>query len=277
MKVWLNGELLDAEEAQISPLDRGFLLGDGVFETLRSYNGAVPTLAGHLERLVTGGEVLGIAVPATDVLADGVEAVLAANEMPDARLRITVTAGAPRDAAPSRSGPPAALITAARLQEWSETASAIVAPWVRDERSPLAGVKTTSRAEAVFALELARVAGADEALFSNRSGNLSEATTANVFAVRDGRVETPPLSAGCLAGITRERVLALCAELGVEAREEDIEMAALHDCDELFLTSSTREVQPLVRVGDDPIDDGTPGELTQKLASAFSEWLLRGG
>ena len=127
----------------------------------------------------------------------------------------------------------------------------------------MAGVKTISLVESVMALSEARARGADEAILLNRRGDVCEATTANVFCVRDGRVATPSVSSGCLAGITRGCVLELCAELGCRALETELPAAALQQADELFLTSSTREVQPLVELDGRPVGMGAPGEITR--------------
>jgi branched-chain amino acid aminotransferase len=271
VKVWLNGALLEEEEACISPADHGFLLGDGVFETLRCYAGSPFALREHLERLHAGARILGIAAPSLDDLEHGAATLIATGGLSDARLRITVTSGAGPPGLRRGEGIPTVLMTAAPFGGWPATASAVVAPWAHDEKSPLAGVKTTSRAESVMALIHARAHGADEALFLNSAANVCEATTANLFLVQEGRVETPPLSAGCLPGITREHVLRLCADLGVEAAESDLASEALYRADEVFLTSSTREVQPLVRVSGEPIGAGTPGPLTLRLGEAFSQ------
>jgi branched-chain amino acid aminotransferase len=117
----------------------------------------------------------------------------------------------------------------------------------------------------------ARERGADEALFFNQAGNLCEATTANVFAVLDGAVTTPPLSAGCLPGITREHVLLLCRELGIDGAEHDLAGSKITGVDELFLTSSTREIQPLVAVDGLAIGSGAAGPVTTRLKDALSE------
>ncbi len=268
MKVWLDGALVEEEEACISPADHGFLLGDGVFETLSSYSGRLPTLREHLERLADGARVLGIWHPPLEQLERGAEELLAASELADARIRITVTSGSGPPGLGRGEGPGTALITAAPLRSWPPSATAVIAPWPHDERSPLAGVKTTSRADTVMGLAYARERGADEALFLNGRGNVCEATTANVFAVRDGDVITPPLSAGCLPGITRDHVLRACGELGIEAFESDMPRSALADAAELFLTSSTRGVQPLVRVDEATVGDGSPGAVTNRLAGA---------
>jgi branched-chain amino acid aminotransferase len=267
LKVWLNGQILEGGEACISPADRGFLLGDGVFETLRSYAGRLPTLEEHLDRLAASARALGIAPPPLAQLGRGVRDLLSESGLTDARVRITLTSGAGPPGLARGVADPTALITVAPLPERPGVASAVVAPWVHDERRPLAGVKTTSRAESVIALAHARERGADEALFLNTAGNVCEATTANVFAVRDEIVATPPLSAGCLAGITRERVLQLCRALELEAEERDLSAHSLRTADELFLTSSTRGVQALVVVDSIAIGNGEPGPLTRRLAA----------
>jgi branched-chain amino acid aminotransferase len=266
LEVWLNGRLVDEGDACISPADRGFLLGDGVFETLRSYAGRLPTLGDHLERLAAGARALGIALPPLGELERGATELLSASGLDDARVRITVTSGAGPPGLARGEAQPTVLITVAPLPERPRTATAVVPPWVHDERRPLVGVKTTSRAESVIALAYARERGADEALFLNIAGNVCEATTANVFAVRDGLVATPPLSAGCLAGITREQVLRLCGTLGIAAEESDLPARVLQTADELFLTSSTRGVQALVAVDATAVGNGEPGPLTRRLA-----------
>jgi branched-chain amino acid aminotransferase len=274
LKVWLNGELLDEADAGISPRDRGLLLGDGVFETLRTYGGRLPSLPEHLERLDAGARVLGIEVD-RDSLANGARELVATCGPEDLRVRITVTSG-PGPAGLRRGDVPTTrLITATPLSPWPETATAVFAPWAHDEQSPLAGVKSTSRADTVLAMVHARAQGADEALFVNQAGNLCEATTANVFAVIDGAVVTPPLSAGCLPGITRDHVLRLCRELGVEAEERDLAGGEIAGVDELFLTSSTREVQPLVAVDGRPTGTGAAGPVTARLKDALSERMRR--
>jgi branched-chain amino acid aminotransferase len=275
LKVWLDGGLVDADRACISPFDRGFLLGDGVFETLRSHSGRPFRLRQHLERLEAGARALGLAVPPPGELELGARSLLEATGLADARIRITLTSGPGPPGLARGESTSTVLITASALRPWVAAATAALAPWAHDERRPLAGVKTTSRAESVVALAFARARGADEALFLNSRGNVCEATTANVFFVRDRRVETPPLSAGCLAGITRECVLGLCSELDLEGREADLPGEALRAADEIFLTSSTRGVQPLVALDGSAVGGGAAGALTRRLSDALGELVQR--
>lgn len=275
MKIWLNGVLSDEGAACISPFDHGLLVGDGVFETLRCYGGTPFALREHLERLATGAGVLGISVPELNELEAGALALAATQRAGDSRLRITITSGLGPPGLIRGEGGVTALMTVSAvnfsaLSSESGGASAVVSPWRHDEKSPLAGVKTTSRAASIVALADARSKGADEALFLNHAGSVCEATTANLFVVRDNRVETPPLTAGALAGITRERVLRLCLELGIEAGDADLPAGALRDADELFLTSSMLEIQPLVVLDGSQVGDGRPGRITMLLRDAYS-------
>jgi branched-chain amino acid aminotransferase len=257
LRVWLDGELVEDEAARVSARDHGFLVGDGVFETLRVYAGEPFDLEEHLARLRESAAAMRLEPSAHD-LAQAARDVVETNGL-------TVTSGGGPAGLARGGGPPTVLVVAAPLTPWPPTSTAIVSHLRRDEHSPLAGVKTISLAESVVALSEARAAGADEALLLNFAGDVCEATTANVFAVRDGVPFTPSLDSGCLAGITREHVLALG---GVERA---LSPQDLRTADEAFLTSSTREVQPLVAIDGSPVGDGRPGPVTRRLADAYSE------
>jgi branched-chain amino acid aminotransferase len=275
MKVFLNGELLASDAARVPVSDRGFLVGDGVFETLRAYRGIAFALEQHLERLAHSARVMEVELPDLRDLASAVERTIAGNALSDARVRITVTSGSGPAGLARDSGFPTVLVTAVPLPSWPEVARVVISPWPRNERSVLADIKTTSNAENVAKLVHARGKGADEAISLNLAGNVCEGTSSNVFAVVRGRVATPPLAAGCLAGITRDRLIALGDDAGAEIAERDISLEELRASDELFLTSSTREVQPVVALDDEPIGAGAPGPVTRRLAAAFSE-MVRG-
>jgi branched-chain amino acid aminotransferase len=275
MKLWLDGALVDEGEARVSPFDHGLLVGDGVFETMRWYRGKAFALGEHLERLEGGALALGLRTPPLQDLAGAAQAVMKANDLADARMRITLTSGSGPPGLMRGTSPGTVIVTASQLQPWPPTAAAIVSRWHRNEQSPLAGVKTISLVDHVMALREARTTGTAEALLLNGRGELCEATTANVFCVRNGRIETPALASGCLAGITRDRVLRLCAKLRVGAIETTLPGQVLHEAEELFLTSSTREVQPLVEVDGRPIGDGRPGRLTARLSDAYAEMVER--
>jgi branched-chain amino acid aminotransferase len=267
LKVWLDGALVDEEAARVPVSDHGFLVGDGVFETLRVYRGVPFALDEHLQRLRDSMEAMRLAPLRATELEAAAREVLSANRLTEARMRITVTSGAGPAGLTRGPGPPTVLVVALPVMPWPPTSRAMVSRVRRDEHSPLAGVKTTSLAESVIAFAEARAAGADEALFLNLAGELCEATTANVFVVRDGVAATPPLAAGCLAGITRAHVL----ELG--AVERPLSREDLAHADEAFLTSSTREIQPLVAVDGRPVGSGEPGPVTSRLAAGYAAML----
>jgi branched-chain amino acid aminotransferase len=271
VKLWINGELVDADGACLSPADHGFLVGDGVFETLRCYAGTPFALTHHIERLEAGARALGLNAPGADALQSAAHAVIEANGLRDARMRITLTSGPGPPGLLRGEREPTVVVAAGPLTPWPPTAAATVSRFRRNEDSPLAGVKTISLAESVMALAEARAAGADEGILLNGRGNVCEATTANVFVVRGEHVSTPSLESGCLAGITRECVLGLCGALGLKAEEMEIPAAALLEANELFLTSSTREVQPLVELDGRAVGDGGPGAVTRRLAEAYSK------
>ncbi|MGH9266371.1 MAG: aminotransferase class IV, partial [Acidimicrobiales bacterium] len=161
------------------------------------------------------------------------------------------------------------IVAAGPLPGWPPTTDVVVVPWPRNERSALAGLKTISYAENVVALAHARDRGAGEAIFGNLAGNLCEGTGTNVFLVTGGRLVTPPLSAGCLAGVTRELLLEL-----VDVVEDDVPLAAIGGAEEAFVTSSTRDVQPIRAVDGRPLPS-CPGPRTAAAAAAFAQLVAR--
>jgi branched-chain amino acid aminotransferase len=272
--VWVDGELLDAERARVSPFDHGILVGDGVFETLGVYRGVPFAWRRHHDRLAWSAEHLGLAVPGSSALRSAADAVLAANQVAAGRLRITVTGGPSPLGSERGDGPPTVIVAAgpARARPASEAVAAV--PWARNERGATAGLKTISYAENVRALAYAHRRGASEAIFANTRGELCEATGSNVFLVDEGVLCTPPAGSGCLLGVTRALVLELCAELGVPAAERAVPLAALGAAEEAFLTSSTREVAPIARVDGQDLPR-VPGPVSERLAAAFTDLIER--
>ncbi|MDZ4825638.1 MAG: aminotransferase class IV [Actinomycetota bacterium] len=275
MIVWLDGELIDLEHARISPLDHGFLVGDGVFETLRVYDGVPFAWRRHADRLDASAGGLGLTVPDRATLRTAADAVLEATGLREARLRITLTSGvAPPGSSRRGSSGSTVFVVAFPIDAPAPTADVVVAPWTRNERGALAGLKTVSYAANARALAYAEERGASEAIFANTQDNLCEATGSNVFCVVDSVVVTPPASAGCLLGVTRALILELCAELGVPAEERDVPVSALGGTSEAFLSSTTREVQPIARVDGEALPSA-PGPVAAQLASAFRDLVGR--
>ena len=268
--IWLNGELLAGDRPAISAADHGLLVGDGVFETAKVIDGRAFALRRHLERLRRSADGLGLVLPRSDdELTDGVAAVIEANQPGVGRLRITVTGGpGPLGSARGAEGPTVIMATGPP-GTWPPAAEVVVVPWPRNERSPVAGLKTTSYAENVVALAHAHEQGAGEALFANLAGNLCEGTGSNVFVGLEGRLITPPLSSGCLAGITRDLVLET-----TDAVEAEVSMADFARADEAFLTSSTRDLQPVAGVDGRALPT-CPGPLTLAAVDAFARLVAK--
>ena len=269
--VWLNGDMVAPEDAVVSVFDHGFTVGDGVFETLKVVGGRAFAVRRHVERLHRSAQGLGIDVPLTDAsLRRVVDEVVAAAGLELARLRITLTAGVTPLGSGRAGGEPTLVVAAGPLTPWEADTTAVSVPWPRNDRSPVAGVKTTSYAENVVALAEARKVGATEAILPNTRGNLCEGTGSNVFVVLGGRLVTPPLMAGCLAGVTRALVL----ELLPDADEDDLPFAALAEADEVLLTSTTRDVQPLRQL-DGRALPGVDGPVARRAMAAVADLQAR--
>lgn len=263
MRAWINGSVLeDAGAPAIQVSDHGFTVGDGVFEAVKVLDNQPFALTRHLERLARSAHGLGLRAPDLEEVRHGVAAVLRGEPLARGRLRITYTGGV----APLGSGrgddSPTLVVVAAPLQPAATEVKAVTVPWPRNERGAVAGLKTTSYAENVVALAYAAERGASEAIFANLAGNLCEGTGSNVFYVVDGELRTPTLAAGCLAGITRELLLEW-----LDAREVDEPVGVLEQADEVFLASTTRDVQPVRRCDDR--DLGEPGPVTTDAAAVW--------
>jgi branched-chain amino acid aminotransferase len=286
---WVDGRLVNVAEAQVSAFDRGFVLGDGVFETLRARAGRVTELAAHLARLHRSAD--GLAIPlatAADIaISTGIETLLAAEDLAglddDAAIRITVSRGAylGRGLLPPEESPPPTVV----IQVWPvapppaghlERGLHLVPSRVRrDPTSPLAALKTTSRADYVYARLEARQEGADDALFLTIDGRLSEATSANLFLIHDRRLQTPSLDSAILPGTTRDWILDWGRNVGLDVGEMTLTPEDLHAADEAFLSSSVAGILPVTRYDRQPIGAGRPGPWFQR-ARADREAFIRG-
>lgn len=233
---WLDGELTSVPK--ISTENRGFLVGMGVFETLKVVEGHVEFLEKHLDRIKGAWDRIGTGPLDIDRIRSGVGELLFAHTHYDqlSRLRITAT---------ECNGGPSLLITLIPMQPWPETTTCVVLPWKRNENSPLVGVKTTSYADNVLGLKWAQERGFSEGVYVNNAGHLSEGATSNIFLAQGGEVLTPAIDCGLLPGIVREVIL----ENGW-SREATLSLTDLENADEVFVTSSTRGVHPVQQCGD---------------------------
>jgi branched-chain amino acid aminotransferase len=264
VKVWINGTLVSEDKAVLSASDHGLTVGDGLFESMKVVDGVAFAVGRHLARLRRTASALGLPVPPAAELRDAVESTIAANGPEVGRVRLTVTGGTGPAGTVRGAGPVTVLVQCSPLTPWPASASVLVVPWPRNERGALAGLKTTSYAENVIALARAHEAGADEAIFGNTAGNLCEGTGTNVFVVIDDRVATPPLSSGCLAGVTRELLL----EVDPDIVEIDVPLAAFASVQEAFLTSSTRDVMAISSI-DGRVLRHVDGHHTRRAADAL--------
>jgi branched-chain amino acid aminotransferase len=263
--VWMNGELFPDDEARISIFDHGLVVGDGVFETIKVTRGVPFALTRHLNRLARSATGLGLPAPDLEQIRAGALAVVANSpQLPLARLRITVTGGIAPLGSERGVSPVTAIVAIAAQKPPTASVDVVVVPWPRNERGALAGLKTTSYADNVRALAYASEHGGAEAIFSNTAGNLCEGTGTNVFLVKGGKLITPPLSAGCLAGVTRALVMEWSG-----AEEEDVPVGALAEAEEAFLTGTTRDVQPIRRVNGSELP-AVPGPVSKKAAEVFA-------
>ena len=264
--VWLNGELVD-DDASVSVLDHGLTVGDGVFETMRVYRGVPFAGRRHLDRMERSAAGLGLRLPPRALLERAMEEVTGASDIVDGRLRLTVTGGIGPPGSGRGDGPPTVLAVLVPHEAPPPAADVITVPWTRNENSPLTGLKTTSYGENVVALARAKAAGAHEAIFANTKGELCEGTGTNIAVLVDGELVTPPLSSGCLAGVTRELAIEHCGLV-----ERSLPFDVLVDVSEACLLGTTREVHPIQSI------DGRTlpvGATTLAARTAFLELIAR--
>jgi branched-chain amino acid aminotransferase len=268
VRVWVNGVLVEATAPAIAALDHGVTVGDGVFETCKVSGGRGFALGRHARRL--DRSLAGLGLPAADhaYIDKGVAAVLDGPPLAFGRLRYSVTGGAGPLGSDRSDSALTYIVTAGPQPRPPAHARVVVVPWTRNERSATAGLKTTSYAENVVALAYAKERGGIEAIFANTRGELCEGTGSNVFVVVDGELLTPPLESGCLAGITRELTLEWCRAEGLAVREQTLPLTVLQTADEVFLTSSTKDV--LAVSGVDDRDLPAPGPVTRRAAEIFA-------
>lgn len=265
----VDDEFHDPRTPLLSALDHGVTVGDGVFETCELLeDGVTFALTRHLQRLERSATGLGLEPPPQDRVRHAVGRVeerWRAEGGGLGRLRITWTAGFGPLGSDRVPGEGTLVVAAGPAREPGPVRVA-VAPWVRNERSAIAGLKTTSYAENVVALAWARERGADEAVLANTRDELCEGTGTNVFVETDGEILTPPLSSGCLAGVTRALVLRWAGDAGVPVRETSLPLDAIRTAPHAALTSSTRGMTPIVAVDDRTLE---PGPLTLAMATEF--------
>lgn len=283
--VWihLNGRLVAEDEARVSVFDRGFLYGDGVFESMRAVGGGVFRLDRHLQRLRRSAEGIGLDLPVRPSgLTAAVKGLLEANRLRDARIRVTVTRGAGRPGDYVEAlGPPTVVISASEFAGLDPALHregvAVVIPSRRQipPESIDPRIKSISRLGSVLARREARDRGAFEAILLDGLGNLTEGTVSNLFLVEGGRLRTSAAPSEGLPGITREAVIEIARASPIEVAEEALPSRRLFAADEAFLTNTSWEVLPVVRADGRPIGGGVPGPVARELLARYRELLWR--
>ncbi|MDA0342803.1 MAG: branched-chain-amino-acid transaminase [Verrucomicrobia bacterium] len=279
MKIYLNGDFVEKEDAKISVFDHGLLYGDGVFEGIRLYDGCVYKLDEHLERLEHSAKAILLDMPMSR--AEFAEAVCEAcrqNNLKNGYIRLIVTRGPGHlGLNPDGCGPQSVIIIADNIQLYPEELyenglKIISVPTRRINASALPpAVKSLNYLNNILAKIEAKRVGFLEALMLNDKGEIAECTGDNVFIIRKGVLYTPPLDAGSLRGITRAAVMELAEGMGIQVKEQALTRYDLWISDECFLTGTAAEVIPCVEVDHRPIGNGKPGTLTQKLIDLFRE------
>ncbi len=279
----VNGHVVPAEEARVSVLDNGFTFGDSAYETIRTYGGRPFEWERHLRRLRASTARLGFEIPRTnaDLLAD-LDALLARAGNPESYIRLIVSRGVGDISYHFErvKGPTVVMVVrphqAYPEAHYSKGVDVALVDIRRNHPRALdPAIKSCNLLNNVLAVREAQARGAEEALLLNQEGRLAEGASTNVFLVEAGGLRTPPLSAGILAGITREVVLELAVGLGLSAREETLGPDDLRAAAEAFLTSSTREVVPIGRLDGRPVGDGRPGPVTRRIIEAFRAYAPR--
>ena len=273
-KVWIEtaeitGALMNADDAKISVFDHGFTVGDGVFETVKTVDGVPFALEQHLTRLEHSARTLKMSPPNLESVSRAVNSVCSQTEVSHGvgRLRITWTSGV--GVLGSERGKSWTLVVAwAPATAWPATAKLEISNVKRNQHSPLSGAKTTSYAENALAIAEAKAAGADEALLLNLDEKICEGASSNIFIVKDSHIMTPPASDGCLVGVTRNLVLDV-ARQHFDVMERSISLQELFGADEVFITSSTRDIQPVAAVGNQEYSGRRP--VTTELMRLFAQ------
>jgi branched-chain amino acid aminotransferase len=281
-KVWINGKFFDPGRANISIFDRGFMYGDGLFETMRAYAGVVFKLDGHIDRLYTSLGVLGIRKPCSkEVLKKAIYRTVKVNALKSAYIKVSVTRGQGRFGIGYKDEfIPNAVIVAKDFEgypEWmfDRGLSAAIAGIRQNERSVLSRVKSLNFLPYIIARFEAKDMGYDEAILVNTKGHVAEAATSNIFLVKNGALVTPSLLDGILPGITRSTVIEIARKLRLRVTQRAVLPGELASADEVFLTNSLAEILPVVKVGPGRIGRGSPGKLTRLLRVCYQKEVIR--
>ena len=276
-QVFLNDRLIDLDKACISVTDSGFLYGAGLFETMRSYNGVVLSLADHLDRLFFSAAALSVNhIYDRKYITGAVYKVLRANKLADARLRLTLTSGPMSQSDEQRKA--TLLITATKLQPYppeyyKKGVLVVLCPFKQNPSEPIYGHKTTSYFSRMIGLNLAHQKKAAEALWFTVDNRLAEGCISNVFLVKDSVLYTPPIGTPVLAGVARKTVCQIALKNSIELIEKDLYIDNVLAADEIFLTNVIMQIMPVSSVEKHTVGNGKVGAMTKKIQKHFDEFM----
>lgn len=279
LKVYINGEFYEKQDARISVYDHGLLYGDGVFEGIRVYNGTIFRCKEHIDRLFASARAIALEMPMTrDEVAEAMRHTLDSNGLTDAYIRVLVTRGiGTLGLDPYECTNPQVIIITGSIalyppEYYEKGLELVTVPTVRNHPNAVnPRIKSMNYLNNILAKIECLQAGVTEAVMLNKEGYVAECTGDNIFIVKDGKLLTPPAHAGILEGITRGVVMELAREAGIEALEKDMTRFDLYVADECFLTGTAAEIIPVVRIDSRDIGDGRPGPTTLKLLEMFRD------
>ena len=274
--IFLNGKIISDTEASVSSGDRGFLYGDGIFETLRSYNEKPFKLAEHLERMRCSAEKLSISFEYTNVeISENIKELLEKNNVQDAYIRITLSRGTGDNGLGINNNLKSTILIQVKpfvsyeKRLYENGMSLIVSKCRRSTSCPISCHKTTNLLTSILLKEEAKEKSANEAIVINTDGYVAECVVSNIFMVSDGNVITPSLDTNILPGVTRRTALDICQNIGIPAREECFKIKTLIKAEEVFITNSLMEIMPVSRIDDYQIGKTIPGKITQQLMGEY--------
>jgi branched-chain amino acid aminotransferase len=287
LKIWLNGQLVPAPEARISVFDHGLLYGDGIFEGIRSYNGRVFERVAHLKRFETSAKAIQLNLPYNlEEISSAIDAALEANgllaEDKDGYIRLVATRGIGLlGISPRRTWKPTVFVIASTIamyppELYEKGMPVIISSITRNHENAMPPrIKSLNYLNNILAKIEALQAGVHEAIMLNHLGYVAEATGDNLFIVRQGQLQTPPTSAGILEGITRNTIIRLARQAGIETVEKDLVRADLYAADECFLTGTGAQVIPVREIDQRPVGDGQVGPITRQLMTEYESLVRR--
>jgi branched-chain amino acid aminotransferase group I len=285
--IYINGSLVPREKAKISINDQGLLYGYGLFQTMRAYNGKLFLIDRHIKRLHGAAKIIGLEAKIKDInFEKACNETLAANELKEARVRLTVTNG---DSAAlpwvDKGGEPTVVVTAVPYtplpeERYTTGFKVGIASVRRMKQSPFSAMKSTNYLLNVVARMEATEKGLDETILLNDEGYIAEGGGGNIFFVEGGKLITPSADSGIIPGVTREVILEFAAGLGISVREGPVGIGIIKRCEEAFMTNAVIEIMPVTQVSDNEensvtINAGQPGKVTRRLMEAYREMVKK--